>query len=241
MSTGAYADIADRLVGKLELEIPPVALARANAAPEGVGVLAREVPSSCSLWREAESGVFYAPAEKHFNCPVGAMTMGFELTDAVKGHLMDVVQHMCACGYIGEDEPASMPTVPAGHTGMLYGPLRDFPTAPDLVVLWLAPRQAMLFNEASGAVRWSGGGQLPVLGRPACSALPMALSQSRPMLSMGCLGMRTFTEVGGDRMLAVIPGTELERFADGLDAVLAANVQMASVYDAQKAAFTTGG
>ena len=241
MSTGAYADIAARLARTLELEIPPVALARANAAPDGIDVLDSEVPSSCSLWREAESRVFYAPAARHFNCPVGAMTMGFELTDAVKGRLMDVVQQMCACGYIGQDEPASMPTVPAGHTGMLYGPLRDFPAAPDLVVMWLAPRQAMLFNEASGAVRWSGGGQLPVLGRPACSALPMALSQSRAMLSMGCLGMRTFTDISADRMLAVLPAAELERFAASLDAVAAANSDMAHVYDAQKAAFTTGG
>lgn len=232
-----YADLARELTHHLELENEPIALAFVKDRPEGVAVFEGEVPSSCSFWRAAERGVFYAPAAKHFNCAVGAMTMGFELVEPVKQNLIDVVQQMCDCGYIGGQEPAKMPTVPPGHAGILYGPLKDFPGKADLVVLWVKPRHAMLLNEASGGADWSKSAPLPILGRPACSALPLALAGSRPMLSLGCLGMRTFTEISGDRMLGAVPAAELEPIVARLREIVKANQAMAEVYNASKAAF----
>ena len=95
----------------------------------------------------------------------------------------------------------------------------------------------MLLNEASGGADWSRGSPLPVLGRPACTALPLALAQGQAMLSLGCLGMRTFTEIGSDRMLAVLPGAQLEEIVARLRATVEANRTMAEVYNASKAAF----
>jgi uncharacterized protein (DUF169 family) len=195
------------------------------------------VPSSCSFWREAERGVFYAPAEAHFNCAVGAMTMGFGI-EPFKEKLMTTVQMMCDSGYIGGGEPEKIPTVKSGHRGIVYGPLGDFPIEADLALLWLEPRQAMLLNEASGGADWSKGSPLPVLGRPACSALPLALAQAQAMLSLGCLGMRTYTEIAGDRMLAVLPGAHLEDMVNRLRATVESNQKMAEYYNSSKAAFS---
>ena len=235
-SQAAYADLAADLKALLELDQEPVGIAFVKERPQGTDIFEGQVPSSCSFWREAERGVFYAPAEKHFNCAVGAMTMGFNI-EPFKQTLMTTVQMMCDCGYIGGGEPEKIPTVKAGHSGIVYGPLKDFPIEADLGLLWVKPRQGMLLNEASGGADWSRGSPLPVLGRPACTALPLALAQAQAMLSLGCLGMRTFTEIGSDRMLAVLPGAQLEEIVARLRATVEANRTMAEVYNASKAAF----
>jgi len=73
-------------------------------------------------------------------------------------------------------------------------------------------------------------------GRPGCAALPRALQDSQPVMSLGCAGMRTFTEIGDDMNLAVIPGRVLAEFIDALSGKVAANATMRSLYLAQKAA-----
>ena len=237
MKVAKHQSLAQEIVDRLELETEPVALTYVDEAPAGVEMLSGEFPSSCSLWRRAEQGTFYAPAEKHFNCAVGARVMGFELPDMVRESLAGVVRMMSEAGYIGADEPERMPAVGDHHRGVVYGPLRTLPLPADLVLLWLTPRQAMLFNEAAGDVPWSSGTHMAALGRPACAALPIARSESKPTISFGCLGMRTFTEISNDRLLAVVPGQELEGFVDRLRGTVAANDTMAAVYGSMKAQF----
>src|SRR3954470_2070215 len=82
-----HSETADRIAALLELELPPVALAFVDEAPDGVESTDAVVPSACAFWRRAEEGVFYAPAEAHFNCPVGAMVMGFDLPEPVQANL----------------------------------------------------------------------------------------------------------------------------------------------------------
>ena len=82
--------VADVFVKLLELDIEPVALAFVEDPPAGVETTDEVVPSSCTFWRHAESRVFYAPAEKHFNCPVGAHVMGFELPEGVQAALRTI-------------------------------------------------------------------------------------------------------------------------------------------------------
>ncbi len=223
-------EIAAAINSALDLDPPPVALAFVEQPPAGVDTIQSEVPSSCSFWRRAEQEVFYAPAEAHFNCPVGAMVMGFELPQPVANELQQLVTSMCDCGYISGDEPAQIPAVQSKPKGIVYGPLDAFPLRPDVVVCWLTPSQAMIWNEASGEARWDRDVSAPVSGRPACAALPASISQNRPFLSFGCMGMRTFTEVSGDRMLASIPGALLAEFGAKLQAMRSTNDAMQSFY-----------
>ena len=69
-----YDNIATGISSLLQLASPPVAMSFVEAAPTGMAVFDQEVPSACTFWRKAETELFYAPAEKHFNCPIGAMT-----------------------------------------------------------------------------------------------------------------------------------------------------------------------
>jgi uncharacterized protein (DUF169 family) len=221
--------IADRITAALMLDMVPVALTFTDTPPAGAAAPAQVVPSACSFWRLAEQGVFYAPADAHYNCPVGTMVMGLPMPEAVMGQLGEAVTTMGGCGYLDPAEAAKIPTVQPSAAGILYGPLADIPADPGLVLLWLTPRQAMLYNEAAGTAAWTSDGPL-VNGRPACAALPAALSSGSPVMSWGCMGMRTFTGIPDDRLLATIPGTILSEFADNLDRIATANQAMRGYY-----------
>src|SRR5690349_14985497 len=109
--------VAQEMNTRLQLETLPIALAFVQTVPEDIPMLEQAVPSACSLWRKAETGVFYAPAESHFNCPIGAMTMGFELSANLQEQLMGLVENMCACAYITPDEPPQIPSVKKKYAG----------------------------------------------------------------------------------------------------------------------------
>jgi uncharacterized protein (DUF169 family) len=230
-------DMSDQLTDKLKLERPPIAIAFVQEKPDGVKAFEGQVPSACTFWPQAEHETFYATAEQHFNCPVGAMTMGFELPDSVRDGLMGLVQRMCADDYLSESEPGSIPTVGTEKGGIVYGPLADFPVEPDAVLMWLSPEQAMLYNEAAGSATWSAEMASNVFGRPTCAALPAAINQSRPTMSLGCIGMRTFTGAPADAMVGAVPASKTEEFVRALDRAAASNKVMQEFYEDRKAQF----
>jgi uncharacterized protein (DUF169 family) len=231
--------VAGRISSGLGLDVPVIGLAFVDGAPAGVPQVTQAVPAACSFWRTAETSVFYAAAAQHFNGPIGAMTMGFELPEEVQQQVMGAVTMMCEAGYLSPDEPAKMPTTGRKAAGIVYGPLADLPIEPDLLLLWLTPRQAMFYSEAIGTSRWTTAEPATVWGRPACAALPSAMTTGRSSLSFGCAGMRTFTGVREDRLLAALPGQQAGALADALAAVKRANTTMVAYYEARKAAFTS--
>jgi uncharacterized protein (DUF169 family) len=230
------SEISAKITSSLNLDETPVALALTDGPPAGVPTLSDAVPSACSMWRRAAAGVFYAPAESHHNCPIGTMTMGFD-TEPVAADLQAVVGLMSAEGYLAEGEPARIPVIDKSANGIVYGPLGDFPIEPDLALLWLSPAQAMLVAEAVGYVQWTSPTPAQVYGRPACTALPVAMNGGHPAISFGCTGMRTFTAISGDRLLAALPGADLEHFADALVAAAATNERIQAVYDQRNLPF----
>jgi uncharacterized protein (DUF169 family) len=114
--------------------------------------------------------------------------------------------------------------------GILYGPLSQFSWVPDLALVWVNGRQAMLLEEALGAVCWDAIEKTQTFGRPACAALAVAVRQQRPTLSLGCAGMRTFTSIGDDKLLISIPESQLQLLQERLDTTLRANHEMLDFY-----------
>jgi uncharacterized protein (DUF169 family) len=169
------------------------------------------------------------------------MVMGFELSDETTQQLMQAAELMIGCGYLAADEVPNIPAMQGSPSGIVYGPLREFPQTPDTVLVWLSPREAMRFAEAAGSCNWTGGQPVGVLGRPACAALPMAQRTDAATLSLGCAGMRTFTEISNDRLLGAIPGDILDTFVDALARTLDANAAMQRYYDGRKAEVASAG
>ena len=221
----------------LELEAPPIAIRAMMEPPAGVA-RAGLAPSACTFWRAAEESVLFASADDHYGCPIGAMVMGFDLPDPVARDLEGIVTAMGTCGYLEEGEAQRIPTLNRGHRGILYGPLAEFPVEPDVVLMWLRPSQAMLYAESAGSVQWMGSEAAPFFGRPACAALAAAMRDDAAALSLGCTGMRTFTQIGGDRLLAAIAGSRLEAFADELATTLRANATMRGAYESRRERLT---
>ncbi|MFE9748289.1 DUF169 domain-containing protein [Saccharothrix saharensis] len=233
----SHPELATALTDLLSLDIPPVGLSKVDARPEGVVDSGRPVPSSCAMWRVAEKGVFYAEGAEHFNCPVGAMVMGFEMPAEVNAELGGLVQSMCDAQYLDMAEVEKIPSVRKSGVGAVYGPLADLPVYPDVVLMWLTPAQAMIYNEAAGGANWTAeAGQ--VSGRPGCTALALALESQQPRMALGCIGMRTFTGIAADRLLAVLPGARVGEFVEALKVTVTANAGMKSFYEGKLAQFS---
>lgn len=236
LSVRKFSSVADNLQSMLGLDFPPVAVVRVNEPPKDVPRFKGGVPAGCAFWRRAEKDLFYADAEAHMGCPIGAMVMGFELSESKTEELMRLVGDMCAVAYLEEDEVAELPSFDLGASGVVYGPLADFTQDPDVVLVWVTPQQAMLLEETVGGTRWTSEGGGSVLGRPACGALPRAGDIDSVALSLGCAGMRTFTEIPDQYALVAIPQNQLNGLEASLNKTVAANGQMTITYQAMKTA-----
>ncbi|RDI35430.1 DUF169 domain-containing protein [Lentzea flaviverrucosa] len=235
MDTG---QLAQRLSAALTLTTPPVALSFVDTAPVDIPTTQEMSPAACAFWRRAENTTFYAPAEAHHNCPIGHMVMGFQMPDHIAAELGELVTNMCECDYIDADEAAKIPSRTGQHVGIVYGPLAQHPNEPTVVLVWLTAQQAMLCNEANGSAKWSAETVPRTTGRPACAALPLSVANDTPVMSFGCTGMRTFTEIDDDRMLLAIPATQLAAFVVAAEASAATNRTMAAFYQDRKATLT---
>ena len=227
------AAFVDRLVNGIGVEYPPIGLARVPERPAGIDMWTDAVPSACTFWRRAEHATFFASADAHMGCPIGAMVMGLDLSENKQDELMTLVGDMCAIEYLDESEVPNIPHFDSPAAGVVYGPVESFPIPPDLVMVWATPRQAMLLEEVLGVSVWDGQtGQ--VLGRPACAALPAAVAAGDAVVSLGCAGMRTFTEIPDDRLLLVIPAAKLDGLAGEVTATLDVNEHMTGRYQEMK-------
>jgi uncharacterized protein (DUF169 family) len=233
--------LSEQLVNTLSLATAPVGLRFVAEPPAGMPQFHGEVPSACTFWRRAEEGAFYADAPSHFNCLVGTHTMGLPMPEEKGAELMALIGQMAENEYFDPAEVPHVPTVATPKSGIVYGPLASFEDAPDAVLLWVTPYQSMLLQEAAGTARWGEQSGIPTFGRPSCAAIPAALQRGSATQSLGCMGMRVFTEVAQDRLLSVLPRQALEDLPAGLERIAQANQKMTQHYRGQKAIHTSKG
>ena len=236
MQHGETAGFIERT---LSLTKPVIGLAFVQAQPEGVARIGKAAPSTCAFWHEAETDVFYAAADDHFNCALGAMVMGFPLPDDTMGRLMEDVGMMCGTSYVREEEVEKVPKHDQASAGIVYGPLNRLPVDPDLALVWATPRQAMVVAESSGLMNWAAG-HGDVYGRPGCAAIPVALAEGRTAQSFGCVGMRINAAVEDDLMLMAIPGGQLDSLVAELGRVSQVHGQLDTHYRERAAAVRAG-
>lgn len=224
------------LKDRLGLGYEPIGLSAITHNESVAGAGKCTAPSACSLWRKAEQQGLIADAAAHNNCKIGAHVMGFSLDAADGRELGALVEILASVSYIEPDEAAALPRMPESKAWR-YAPLQSKEEIPELVLLWLDARQTMLLQEAMGSADWVHDRRFRTTGRPACGALPLAYHTERPVLSFGCAGMRTFTEIPDSHMLMVIPGKLLEGMCAGLERAHQSNQAVQSVYDQQKTSF----
>lgn len=234
-----FAEVSSALIEALNLSHPPIGLAFLDEPPAGVLRYAQPVPSACAFWKAAQTSFFYATAEDHFNCPIGAITQGFTPTAEVMERGMSLIGQMGKIQYFNAAEVENVPTVEKHHQVVVYGPLASFrEVAPDAALVICTPFQAMLFSEATGAAAWRGAGtETPVFGRPACAVIARAMKDASIAVSLGCMGARTFAGLDDGDMIVAIPFHQLVNLPHESMRVLRANAQMRDYYRERKSQF----
>jgi uncharacterized protein (DUF169 family) len=234
---GNWKTLETKFAGAIAMERRPVAVAYLDAVPNGVERFEGSEPSGCSFWRVAADGrTFYTVPENHFNCAVGAYTHNITLSPERESETGQTLQMMFELGYVKPEEVPQIPRLAKAPAVVVYSPLGDAPVAPDVALFACTPRAAMLLNEAANRASVASG--TPALGRPTCMALPASL-QHGAILSLGCIGNRTYTGLGEDQMYFVLRGQDLAAVAEALDVVTGANAALGDYAKGRRAALST--
>jgi uncharacterized protein (DUF169 family) len=225
---------AKQLQDLLSLKTPPVALTFRAAAPPNVPHVASAGPSGCSYWKRAAEGeTFYTEAADHYHCPIGAYTHGIDLPPAQMQELQGIVGTMVSLGYLRGEEVPGIPRRQEAFGVAVYGPLADAAEPPDVVLVRGNARQLMLLQEAAQAAGVAGAA--PLMGRPTCAAVPLAMQTQVGVSSLGCIGNRVYTDLGDDEFYYALPGKHLTAVADKLVTIVNANAELEKYHRARQA------
>lgn len=229
-----YQDLAQRFVELLQLKQAPIGLAFLNTIPPGVAQTSRRVPSACTFWRLAEQGVFYASAEDHQECPLGMLIMGFLIPEAVQQRSREMMQTMADVRYLSPAEVNALPVIDKPHQCIVYGRLDQFPGEAEVVLCILSTQQAMLVAEAQGNTDWLKLSAQAAFGRPTCAIIPRVLHSGSTIVSLGCVGTRTFIGLTPGEIVLTLPASEFVGLVERLEVTVAANNELASFHQRQK-------
>ena len=97
------------------------------------------------------------------------------------------------------------------------------------------PGRIMRLTEA--AIRAGVMSSLPLLARPTCMALPAALANGT-VASAGCIGNRTYTDIGEDELYVVAPGHAIEQLAAEVATIANANEKLAEYHEGRRQTLT---
>ena len=230
---------AAQLIASLELSLPPIAVALRDTVPDGVQEFDGSVPAGCVFWQEAAKRTFATSAKHHALCSIGIHTMN--LSDAPASQpdeLGAALEAMMGLDYVREEEVAAIPVARREAKHALYGPLADFPTEPDVVLLFANSRQGLVLSEALARV---DGGVPPAMGRPACAAVPQALDHGVAAMSLGCCGARAYLDVLSDDVaMWALPGRRLEQYCGQIAGFANANRTLAMFHERRRADVESG-
>ena len=230
-----YMEVTELLQEKLLLELPPVALSFVDEPPPDVLVMGKESPSLCTFWRWGENAVFYASAEQHMGCLIGGMVAGFPLNPEQMDEIQHLVDELCPSDEVPRDNAADVPKVSKKASGIVYGPLWRFPLQPDVVLFWATMVQAAVMQEVTQPLMWRGNPQGAYFARPACSVLAIAMAHQHNAYSLGCVGMRAYTQIPSELGMLAVPGSQLEALEKGLATIEDPQARMQVYYDRIKA------
>ncbi len=233
-------DFAARLTAALALTTPPVAVSFSDVAPEGVAGFDGAVPAGCAFWQHAASRAFATSAADHAMCAIGVHT--HNLTDAPASQpteLQDALEAMIGLDYVRPEEVAAIPVRTRSARHAIYGPLADFPGAPEVVLIFAHAGQGLILTEALSRV---DGGAPPAMGRPACAVIPQVLNQNTAAMSLGCCGARAYLDVMPDSVaLWALPGDKLALYCDQIASLAGSNQLLATFHARRRADVEAGG
>ena len=150
---------ADRLTEALELS-PSPHRGPPSPTPYRTACRSSKAPSprdACS-GQEAAARTFATTAAHHALCSIGIHTHNLSGAPASQPEeLGAALEAMIGLDYVREEEVAAIPVLERQAKHAVYGPLREFPLDPAVVLLFVDARQGLVLSEA--VERVDGGGR----------------------------------------------------------------------------------
>ena len=204
-----WADLSNQLEGALGLANAPLAISF-HASASGVDRFESNMPSpaddgrtgavpaGCVFWMHATDSTFSTIAQDHRNCSVGSVTHGFL-------GLMDVMESgdvgaLLESGWVTPEAAMAIPVVEEKPEEVVYGPLGDSPSDPDVVLLRITGRQLMVLHDAFPDLR--------IEGKPQCHIIAIAKA-GEMAASVGCQLSRVRTQMPNAEVTCAIPAAQL--------------------------------
>ncbi|MEM2279038.1 MAG: DUF169 domain-containing protein [Nitrososphaerota archaeon] len=166
------------------------------------------VPSSYAFWTLAHHDTFTTRREHHINCSIGSVTHGFRKgTELDIGCGCDDVDLLVGSGWISVEDVKNMPSIKHERKTVTYGPMRTIPFEPDIAVLFCSAEQAMVISSCVPT---------KLVGRPACSGIPVSIDSDTVVISFGCTQSRLRAGYSPDELVVFIPKNRLPELVEKL-------------------------
>ena len=216
-----YVALSDKLTGVLGLKGSPVAVKLIKAesgVPKGL-VHLNEVLRHCEMVQKARSGSkFYVTVEQHA-CKGGAGLLGLiDIPENIKsGEFYYKLGRFSSIEHAA-DTMEGAPRVDFKTYATAYSPLAETPFEPDVVVLIVNPRQAMLIAQANvyelhsrNTADFSGIQSL-------CGdAVAAPLMRGNINFTVGCSGSRKYAKVSEDELIVGVPIKTVPKLTEALE------------------------
>ena len=226
-----WRSLSDRLTTALKPIAPPVAicfrppgsaapvarLSSAYAEPNDQGRTG-QVPAGCVFWIKGSSATFATSAPDHANCSVGSFTHGFLTLEEAASK--DDVCAVLESGWVDCASVQALPRVSEKPDTIVYGPLAQASSAPDVVLLRINGFGLMTLKDALPALR--------IEGKPQCHIVAIAKELGEVAASVGCALSRARTGMRPEEMTCAIPGSRLAEVVTALEAAVTLDRMMAS-------------
>lgn len=211
-----WSDLSEQLQSALGLANTPLAITFHDSAsgvpgfdnpmpePADDGRTGR-VPAGCVFWMHAADSTFSTVAADHRNCSVGSVTHGFlELGDVLDS---GDVGALLESGWVTPEAAMAIPVVEETPEEVVYGPLGDSTSDPDVVFIRITGRQLMVLHDAFPSLR--------IEGKPQCHIIPIAKA-GEMAASVGCQLSRVRTQMPNAEVTCAIPADQLEGLLERL-------------------------
>jgi len=220
-----YAKLHTDLQQILGLAAPPIAITFANAEPDNIGRFDAKmppatedgrtgrVPAGCVFWMRATERAFVTVPADHANCSVGSYTHGLKSMEEIATNA-DVAA-LVAAEWVSPADFPKLASVKSKSNYIVYGPLRDMTSDPNVVFIRLNGKQLMILHDA-----WPGA---RMEGKPQCHIIPIAKEDGEVAVSVGCMLSRVRTGMSNNDISCAIPWAVLPDLIGKLRGAVAAD------------------
>ena len=177
-----------------------------------------QVPAGCVFWIAGAHEAFDTTAADHANCSVGSLTHGFLSVE--EAATKDDVGAVLESGWVDEASVAALPRVTSRPASIVYCPLTESPTPPDVVLLRVNGLGLMTLKSAIP--------ELLIEGKPQCHIVAIAKERGAVAASVGCALSRSRTGMRSEEMTCAIPASRLGEIVDAVEATVALDRSMAT-------------